>query len=146
LKARLEEDTRRAMKAQDVVRRETLRLCLSAIHNEEVARRAELDDDAVLAVLGKQAKMRRESIEAFTKGARQELADKEAAELAVIESYLPKQASDDDIRAAARRIIGETGAAGPRAQGQVMPKLMAELKGTADGKRVAAIVGELLKA
>lgn len=132
------------MKSQDVVRRETIRLCLSAIHNEEVARRATLDDAAVLGVLGKQAKMRRESIEAFRKGGRDELVAKEAAELAVIEAYLPAQLGESEIRAAVERAIAETGASGPAAQGKVMQTVMAELRGKADGKLVAAAVTRAL--
>lgn len=132
------------MKSQDVVRRETIRLCLSAIHNEEVARRATLDDAAVLGVLGKQAKMRRESIEAFRKGGRDELVAKETAELAVIEAYLPAQLGEAEIGAAVERAIVETGASGPAAQGKVMQKVMAELRGKADGKLVAAAVTRAL--
>lgn len=132
------------MRSQDVVRRETIRLCLSAIHNEEVARRATLDDAAVLGVLGKQAKMRRESIEAFRKGGRDELVAKETAELAVIESYLPAQLGETEIRAAVERAIAETTASGPGAQGKVMQKVMAELRGKADGKLVAAAVTRAL--
>ena len=132
------------MRSQDVVRRETIRLCLSAIHNEEVARRTPLDDAALLAVLGKQAKMRRESIEAFAKGGRAELVAKETAELAVIEAYLPAQLGESEIRAAVERVIAETGASGPGDQGKVMQKAMAELRGKADGKLVAAIVTKAL--
>lgn len=132
------------MKSHDVVRRETIRLCLSAIHNEEVARRAPLDDASLLGVLGKQAKMRRESIEAFRKGDRAELVAKETAELAVIEAYLPAQLGEDLIRAAVDRIIVETGASGPGDQGKVMQKAMAELRGKADGKLVAGIVTKQL--
>ncbi len=132
------------MKAQDVVRRETIRLCLSSIHNEEVARRAPLDETALLQVLGRQAKMRRESIDAFRKGGRDELVAKETAELAVIEGYLPAQLGESEIQAAVERAIAETGASGPGAQGKVMQKAMGELRGKADGKLVAEIVKGLL--
>lgn len=132
------------MKSQDVVRRETIRLCLSAIHNEEVARRAPLDDAALLGVLGKQAKMRRESIEAFGKGGRAELVAKESAELAVIEGYLPAQLGEAEIRAIVERAIAETGASGPGDQGKVIQKAMAELRGRADGKLVASVVTRVL--
>lgn len=132
------------MKSHDVVSRDTIRLCLSAIHNEEVARRAPLDDAALLTVLGKQAKMRRESIEAFRKGGRDELVAKETAELAVIEGYLPAQLGEPLIRLAVERVIAETGASGPGDQGKVMQKAMAELRGKADGKLVANVVTRLL--
>ena len=144
LKERLEADLRVATKAQDPIRRETIRLSLAAIHYEEVARRGPLDEAAVLQVLGRQAKMRRESIEAFTKGDRPELAAKETAELAVLDSYLPAPLGEAEIEAGARRAIAEIGAAGPGAQGKVMQKVMAELRGKADGKIVAVVVAKLL--
>ena len=145
MKARLQQDLRDAMKAQDALRRDTVRFALAAIQNEEVAQRHDIDDAATLAVLRKQTKMRRESIEAFTKGGRDELAKKETAELAILESYLPTQLDEAAVRAAAERVIAETGATGPKEQGKVMQTLMAELKGQADGGLVSRVVGELLK-
>jgi hypothetical protein len=145
MKARLEQDLRDAMKAQDAVRRDTVRFALAAIHNEEVAKRGELDDAAIEGVLRKQNKMRRESIEAFTNGGRAELAAKETKELEILESYLPKQLDEAAVRAAAQRAIAETGATGPKEQGKVMQKLMPELKGQADGGMVSRVVSELLK-
>jgi uncharacterized protein YqeY len=145
MKARLEQDLRDAMKAQDAVRRDTVRFALAAIHNEEVAKRGELDDAAIEGVLRKQNKMRRESIEAFTKGGRAELAAKEAKELEILESYLPKQLDGAAVRKAAERAIAETGATGPKEQGKVMQKLMPELKGQADGGMVSRVVSELLR-
>jgi len=118
---------------------------LSAIHNEEVARRRELTDDEVTAVLSKQAKMRHESIEAFEKGGRAELVAKEQAELAVIESYLPPQLGRDEVAALARQTIAETGASSPADQGKVMQKLMPQMRGRAEGKLVAEVVGALLR-
>ena len=136
---------RTAAKAQDVIRRDTLRFCLAAIHNEEVAKRRALSDDELTGVLAKQAKMRRESIEAFAKGGRAELVAKEESELKVIEGYLPQQMSRDEIAALARAAIAETGAAGPADQGKVMQKLMPQVKGKAEGKAVAEVVSALLK-
>ena len=133
------------MKARDDTRRDTVRFALAAIQNEAVARRGALDDAAVEAVLRKQTKMRRESIEAFSKGGRAELAAKETAELAILESYLPKQLDEATVRAAAQKAIAETGAVGPKEQGKVMQKLMPELKGQADGGMVSRVVSELLK-
>jgi uncharacterized protein YqeY len=104
-----------------------------------------MDDAAISDVLQKQAKMRRDSIDAFQKGGRSELADKEALELAVIGEYLPKQLGQDEVRAIAMRIVAETGASGPRDMGKVMPKVLAETKERADGKQVAGIVQALLK-
>jgi uncharacterized protein YqeY len=133
------------MKARDDARRDTIRFALAAIQNETVAKRAELDDAAVEAVLRKQTKMRRESIEAFAKGGRAELAAKETKELEILESYLPKQLDEAAVRAAAEKAIAEIGAVGPKEQGKVMQKLMAELKGQADGGMVSRVVSELLK-
>ena len=133
------------MKARDAARRDTIRFALAAIQNEAVAKRGELDDAAIEAVLRKQTKMRRESIEAFSKGGRAELVAKETAELAILESYLPKQLDEATVRAAAQRAIADTGATGPKEQGKVMQKLMPELKGQADGAMVSRVVSELLK-
>ena len=133
------------MKARDDARRDTVRFALAAIQNEAIAKRGQLDDAAIEAVLRKQTKMRRESIEAFSTGGRAELAAKETAELAILESYLPKQLDEAAVRAAAHRAIAETGATGPKEQGKVMQKLMPELKGQADGGMVSRVVSELLK-
>src|SRR5438552_3780487 len=145
MKARLEQDLRDAMKAQDAARRDTVRFALAAIHNEEVAKRAQLDDAAIEGVLRRQTKMRRESIEAFTKGGRAELAAKESKELEILESYLPRQLDEATVRAAAERVIAATGASGPKEQGKVMQRLMQELKGQADGGMVSRVVSELLR-
>ena len=132
------------MKERDLVRRETLRLALSAIHYEEVSGGAPLDREGVVQLLRKQVRSRRESIEAFTKAGRDELVTKERAELAVLEGYLPAQLDRESIRSAAERVIAEAGAAGPADQGKVMRALMAEMRGKADGKLVAQVVSELL--
>ncbi|MBU6423827.1 MAG: GatB/YqeY domain-containing protein [Chloroflexota bacterium] len=145
LKARIESDMRASVKAQDVVRRDTLRFALAAVHNEEVERRRELTDEEIVGVLAKQAKMRRESIEAFGKGGRADLVAKETAELRVIEGYLPQQMGRDEIASLARAAIADTGAASPQEQGKVMQKLMPQLKGRAEGKVVAEVVASLLR-
>jgi len=159
------------MKSGDTLRRDTLRFLLAAIQRESVDRLqstlerlnaegkdeasrqayvaehrpADLDDAAVLDVLQKQAKMRRDSIDAFRKGDRPELAAKEEKELAIIQSYLPAQMSDADLRAIVERVVAETGASGPRDMGKVMPKVLAETKDRADGKKVAGLVAAMLK-
>ena len=159
------------MKSGDTTRRDTLRFLLAGIQREgvdrlqatidrlsaegkdEAARQAyvaehrpsDLDDTGVRDVLQKQAKMRRDSIDAFRKGDRPELVAKEEQELAVIQSYLPSQMSDAEVRAIVERVVAETSAAGPRDMGKVMPKVLAETKDRADGKRVAGLVGAMLK-
>jgi hypothetical protein len=136
---------RASTKAHDALTRDTLRFALAAIHNEEVAKRRDLSDDELAAVLGKQAKMRRESIEAFAKGGRDELVAKEKAELAVLQGYLPQQLGRDEIAALAKAAIAETGATSPADQGKVMQKLMPQVRGKAEGKLVAELVGSLLR-
>ncbi len=137
---------RAATKAQDATRRDTLRMVLAALHNAEVEKRvADLDDPDVVSVLQRQAKMRREAIEAYEKGARADLASQEQRELSVIESYLPSQLDRAAIAERARAVIAEVGATSQRDQGRVMQKLMPQLRGQADGKVVAEVVSELLK-
>jgi len=159
------------MRSKDTLRRDTLRFLLAAIQREGVDRvqstvdrliaegkdeaqrakaladhpPADLDDAAVADVIQKQAKMRRDSIEAFGKAGRTELVEKEESELRILEDYMPKQLSSDEVRAIVTRVVTETGAAGPRDMGKVMPKVLAETKDRADGKQVASIVQALLK-
>ena len=159
------------MRSGDTLRRDTLRFALAAIQREGVDRHqaavdrmiaegkdeatrlrlleeqkpSSLDEAAVADVIQKQAKMRRDSIEAFRKGGRDELVDKEEKELAILGDYLPKQLSESEIKSIVARVIGETGATGPRDMGKVMPKVLAETKDKADGKQVAAAVQSALK-
>ncbi len=133
------------MRSRDVLRRSVLRLVLSALHNEEIAKQTGLDDEGITSVLGKQAQQRRESIEAYTQGERQDLADKEKAELEIIMAYLPEQMSREGIAAVVKRAIAETGAAGPQDLGKVMSRVMPEIRGKAQGREVNAIASELLK-
>jgi uncharacterized protein YqeY len=131
------------MKAQDATRRDTLRLILAGVHNVEVDKQTpSLADVDVVAVLRRQAKMRHEAIE--TMASRPEIVARERSELAVIESYLPTQLSREAIAERARAAIAEVGAKTRADQGKVMQKLMSELRGQADGKVVAEVVGELL--
>jgi uncharacterized protein YqeY len=159
------------MRSGDNLRRDTVRFLLAAIQTEEKARLGAavdqlvaegkdevarqqwleenkpgvLDDAAVEGVLQKQAKMRRDSIDAFRKGERNDLVQKEEKELAFITAYLPEQMDEAKIREVANRIIAETGAKGPQDTKLVMPKVIAETKGRADGKVVAGVVGAMLK-
>jgi uncharacterized protein YqeY len=144
LKSKLNEDLKKAMKGGDTVRRSVIRLVFAAIKNTEIAKQNPLSYSDILGVLSKEAKQREESILAFKQGNRQDLVSKEEAELAIIKEYLPEQISRDEIVAQARRIIQEVGAQGPRDKGKVMPKLMAELKGKADGREINDVVTELL--
>jgi len=146
LKDNIQEALRGALKQQRRVEVSTLRLLLSEIRNAEIAQQKPADDNKVLDVITKEVKRRRESIEAFKQGNRNDLVAQEEAELAVLMSYLPKQMSRAEIMAAARRVVDATGAKGPNEKGKVMFQLMPLLKGKADGKEVSEIVTELLTA
>ena len=146
LKDQLSNDLKDAMRQRDARRREVLRMALAAVHNAEIAAREELADDAVLAVLTTEAKRRRESIAEFGKAGRSDLVEKEEAELVILSAYLPEQLSRDEIVEAARRVIEQTGASGAKDIGKVMPALMQELRGRADGRAANEVVRELLSA
>lgn len=133
------------MRAKDVPRRNTIRMVEAAIKNVEIEKRGtELAESDILAILQRQVKQRRESIEQFTQGGRDDLAEKERVEIAIIEAYLPQQLSRDEVEARARSVIEQVGAAGPGDRGKVMGMLMKDLRGQADGSLVNSVVGELL--
>jgi uncharacterized protein len=142
LKDRLRTDLTTAMKARDEVRVRTLRMALTSVTKEEVAGKSarELSDDEVVGVLTREAKRRREAAEAFAAAGREEQAAAERAEGEVLDGYLPAQLSDDELGGLVTAAIEETGAAGPRALGQVMKVLTPRVAGRAEGARVAAEV------
>ena len=140
LKAQITEDMKAAMRARDAERLGTIRMLLAAIKQQEVDQRTEPDDTAILAIVGKLIKQRRDSVTAYTEGGRQDLADKESAEIAVLQAYLPEQLSGDAMAAAVRDIIAETGASGPRDMGKVMGAAKKRLAGKADMAAVSALV------
>ena len=144
LKEKLTEDLKQALKGGDKVRRSVIRLLMAAIKNVEIARQADLTDPDILGIIAKEVKQRRESIEAFKQGNRADLVAQEEAEMTVLEAYLPQQMTRDEIVAEVRRVIAEVGAQGPGDKGKVMPKLMPQLKGRADGREINEIVTELL--
>ncbi len=144
LKQRLSDDLKQAMRSGDTLRRSTIRMLMAAINNAEIARQSKLEDSDVFGVIIKEIRQRRESIEAFKKGKRQDLVDQEEAEAAVLQGYLPKQMTREEVVEAARKVIAEVGAAGPGDKGKVMPKLMAQLRGRADGREINEVVSELL--
>ena len=144
LKEKLNNDLKQAMRSGDTVRRSVIRLALAAVQNAEIARRAALENSDILGVLVKEARQREESIASFKEGNRQDLMAQEEAELAILQEYLPQQITRDEIVVEARRIIEEIGAQGPSDKGKVMPKLIAQLKGKADGREINAVVTELL--
>lgn len=146
LKDRIQAELHEAMRSHEETRKSALRMLIAAIKNAEIDARHPLDDAGVITVVQKQAKQRRESIAEFEKAGRQDLVDKEAGELAVLEAYLPQQASHEEIEVVARRVVSETGASGARDIGKVMPAVLKEFAGRADGKEVNAIVRSLLGA
>ena len=144
LKQKLTDDLRQAMKTGDKVKRSAIRMVLASIQNAEIARQAALEEGDILGIIAKEVRQRKESIEAFKQGDRQELVAQEEAELAVLTEYLPQQMTREEITDAARKVIEEVGAQGPADKGKVMPKLIAQLKGRADGREINAVVTELL--
>lgn len=147
LKDTIAHDLNDAMRARDETRKSALRMLTAALKNAEIdARGKPFGDAEAVTVVQKQVKQRRDSIEEFTRANRPDLAEKERAELAILETYLPLQASREEIETAARRIAAETGASGPRDIGKVMPVLVREFAGKADGRMVNEVVRAILGA
>lgn len=144
----LTEDLKQAMKAKDAVRLRTVRSLRAAIKDKEIAERhggeAQLSEEQVLAVLQKQAKQRRDALAQYEEAGRDDLAAIERDELEIIDSYLPKQLGDDEIRRVVQEIVATTGASSMRDMGKVMGAVMQHLKGRADGRRINEIARELL--
>lgn len=137
---RLTADLKDAMRARDEVRLSAIRGLRTAITEREKSGQDAPDDDALTAIVAKQAKQRRDSIAQFEAAGRDDLAGRERAELKILETYLPAQATDDEIEATVARIVAETGAASMKDLGRVMGPSMAALRGQADGSRVQAAV------
>ena len=140
LKDQITEDMKTAMRAKDSERLGTIRLLQAAMKQKEVDERITLDDVAVVAIVDKLIKQRKDSIAAFTQAGRQDLADKENAELLVLQAYLPARLSADEIAAEVKAIVAELGAAGPGDMGKVMGAVKARLAGKADMGQVSAAV------
>jgi uncharacterized protein YqeY len=140
LKDQITEDMKTAMRAKDSERLGTIRLLLAALKQKEVDERVVLDDAMVVAIVDKLIKQRKDSIEAFVKAERQELADKEAAEMKVLQAYLPQRMSADEVLAEVKAIVTELGAAGPGDMGKVMGVVKTRLAGKAEMGTVSAAV------
>jgi uncharacterized protein YqeY len=132
------------MRSGDSLRRDTLRMAESAIYNAEKRDRRTYTDDEVAAILAREVKTRRESVEAFRKGSREELAAKEESEIAILGEFLPEQLSDDDLQTLVAEAVAATGAETPRDLGVVMGWLAPRTRGRADGRRVSTLVAERL--
>ena len=149
IREQLTDDLKEAMRQQDVTRKRTIRAVIAAMKQAETeldssGQRVSLGENDILALVAKQAKQRQESIAEYQKGGREDLAAEEAAELAILQAYLPQQLGPGEIEAEARQVIAEVGATSPADLGKVMKPLMARLRGHADGKLVNQIVRELL--
>ena len=140
----IKDDLKKAIKSQDNIKKLVYRFILSAIHNEEIKLGKELDNDMVMKLMIKQAQQRKESIEAFELGAREDLISKETKELKIIEQFLPEQIDESEIKNLAQKTINEVGAESVKDLGKVMPIIMKKLAGKAEGKIVNKIVTELL--
>jgi len=140
----IQSDLKTALKMNDSLLVSTLRLLLSEIHNKKIEKQAELTEEEVIAVLRKEAKKRQESIEAYQKAGRQELADKESKELLILSKYLPQEMDSQELEKVIKEVIAEVGAQGAGDFGKVMGRVMSKVKGQIDGAKVSEAVKKLL--
>lgn len=144
LRERLHDDTIAAMRSGDALRRDVLRMVQNAVYNIEKAKRVTLSEDDVLGVVVREVKTRRESVEAFRGGRREDLATKEEAEIAILLDYLPQPLTDAELQALVAEGVAATGAASPRDLGKVMGWLSPRIRGRADGKTASGLVAQAL--
>ncbi|MCR5756337.1 MAG: GatB/YqeY domain-containing protein [Selenomonas sp.] len=145
LKEQLTADMKEAMKNKEKERLAVIRMVRGAVRQQEIDGQKELGDEDVLAVISKEVKMRRDSIEEFQKGGREDLVEKTQAEIDVLMPYLPAQLSEDEVRDLVKAAVEQTGASTPKDMGKVMGALMPKVKGRADGKMVNTIVKSFLQ-
>jgi uncharacterized protein len=144
LRERLQDDTTAAMRSGDTLRRDVLRMVQNSIYNTEKSKRITMSDDDVVGVLTREVKTRRESVDAFRKGGREDLAGKEEAEIAILTEYLPQALGEDELNALVSEAIQATGASNARDMGKVMGWLSPRTRGRADGKVVSGLVAQAL--
>lgn len=144
LKDRITEDMKAAMRAKEADKLGTIRMLLAAVKQREVDERIVLDDAQLVGIVDKLIKQRKDSVTAFTQGGRMDLADKESAEIRVLEAYLPQRLSAEDVNAAVAALVAELGAAGPGDMGRVMAAAKAKLAGVAEMALVSAAVKQAL--
>ncbi len=145
IKEQLTADMKEAMKNKEKERLAVIRMVRGAIRQQEIDGQKELGEEDVIAVISKEVKMRRDSIEEFQKGGREDLVEKTQAEIDVLLPYLPAQLSEDEVRELVKAAVEQTGAATPKDMGKVMGVLMPKVKGRADGKMVNTIVKSFLQ-
>ena len=144
LRERLHDDTTAAMRSGDTLRRDVLRMVQNTIYNTEKAKKVTLTEDEILGVLAREVKTRRESVDAFRAGHREDLATKEEAEIAILQEYLPQPLTEDELRRLVAQGIAETGASTGRDLGKVMGWLSPRIRGRADGKVTSGLVAQAL--
>jgi len=144
LRERLQSGITAAMRSGDALRRDTLRMAENSIYNAEKRDKRTYSDDEVAAILAREVKTRRESIDAFTKGGREDLAAKEAAEIAILAEFMPEPLSEEELRALIDEAVTTTGAATPKDLGKVMGWLSPRTRGRADGRRLSELVNARL--
>ncbi len=146
LKQKINDDMKDAMRKGETLRRDTLRMLGAAVKNAEIDKRGkgDFEENDVIAVVAREIKRRQESIEAFKQGNRMDLADKEAAEMTILQTYMPQQMTREEVLAIVKEVMAAVGASGPSDKGKVMKELMPKVKGKADGKLVNDIVTEQL--
>jgi len=144
LKAKLNQDLKEALKAKDEAKLRTVRMLLAAIKNFEVEKMGPATDEEIFQIMSKEIKKRQEAIEMYEKGGRPDLSQAEKQEIEVIQSYMPNQLSEEEIRELARKVISEMNLKSPKDVGTAMKVIMPQVKGRADGKLVNKIVSELL--
>ena len=150
IKNTIQQDIQSAMKGGDAIRVSTLRLLPNAIHNEEIAMRArgqqrDLTEEEEFALVRRQVKQREEAVEAYSKGGRQEAAEKEKQEAEILKEFMPQQMSEEEIEAIVEKVITDLGKSDMSELGSAMKAVMAETKGKADGKTVSEVVKQKLK-
>ena len=145
LKDRIDSECKTALKSGEKIKVSTLRMILAEVKNAEIAKRGDLSEEELLAVVAREARKRKESIEEFGRGGREDLVAKESEELAIIQAYLPEQMYDGEVRSIVEETIKEVGATSSGDLGKVMGKLMPKIKGKADGKKVNQMVREMLE-
>ena len=144
LRERLKDDTTAAMRSGDALRRDVLRMVQNAVYNIDKAKHTTMSDDEIVGVISREVKTRRESVEAFRAGGREDLATKEEAEIAILRDYLPEAMSEDELQALVDEGVAATGASSARDLGKVMGWLSPKIRGRADGKVASGLVAQAL--
>lgn len=144
LKEKIEEDFKSAFKAGEAIKLSVLKMLRAEMHNTEIAKRKELSDEEIIDVVLREIKKRKDAVELYEKGGRQELADKEKKETETLMTYLPEQLSEEEIRNLVKKAIEQTGAKEIKEMGKVMAVLMPQIKGRADNSLISSIIKEML--